>query len=114
MGNILSQGSWWILNKALTLALGLDASYLLSDLTSRHEYWERVGELTKDGYFFCTKDQIEKDTSLSPYKQTEAVKVLVEAGLLQTKRMGNPAKLYYQLNFKNINSLLYKFHSKKK
>lgn len=114
MNNILSQGSWWILNKALTLAIGLDASYILSDLISRHEYWERTKNLTEDGYFFCTKEQIEDDTSLSAYKQTEAVKILIERGLLKTKRMGSPAKLYYKLNFKAINALVHKLHGKKK
>lgn len=105
MLSLLSQGSWWIINKKFTQKFGIDATLLLSDLLSRYEYWLERDKL-EDGFFFCVKEDIEADTTLSPYRQNEALKTLIEVGIIETKRKGVPAKIFYRINIECINGLV--------
>lgn len=63
--------------------------------------------LTEDGFFYCEKLEIEKDTSISPYRQDKAVKLLVNLGVLNTEiRKGIPPKRYYRVNVEKLNELV--------
>lgn len=105
MDNLLSQGSWWILNKKFTQQYGLEVSILLSDLLARYIYWSERQQL-QDGWFFCVKEDIENDTTLSSYKQNEALKTLVKLGIIQTKLHGVPPKTYYFIDHRRVNEVV--------
>lgn len=51
-----------------------------------------------DGWVFRTQDEIEADTTLSPYHQRVAREKLVAAGVLEEALRGVPARLYYRIN----------------
>ena len=60
-------------------------------------------------WFFNTEKNIEDDTTLTPYQQRKAVKVLIDNKLIEVKRKGIPAKQYFKINeeqvIKKLNNL---------
>lgn len=103
--NILSQSSWWMVNKALTKEIGLDASVLLSDLLSKYEYFENRGML-EDGTFFNKRVEIEADTTIPPYRQNKAIQILVKRKLISVTNKGIPPKTRFKVNLLEINKLI--------
>lgn len=103
---ILSQNNFWTISKPITKIVGVETSLLLSDLVTKHEYFNKRKELDKEGYFFNTADNIQDDTTLSPHKQRKAITLLKEFGLIETKLKGVPAKLWYNINDTCIYTLI--------
>ena len=93
----LASDGFLTVNKHIAKAVGLDAAVLLAELASSYNYFETAGQLT-DGMFYETVERIEENTTLSKYQQAKAVKVLEEAGILTTKKIGIPAKRYFSIN----------------
>lgn len=91
-----------VLNKAIMKILGIEAALLLGELLSEYAYYEDREELTEDGYFFSKSENIERNTTLSYYKQSEALKVLQSYGLVETELRGVPARKYFRLDLDNI------------
>ena len=54
--------------------------------------------MENEGWFFCTREDIGSDTMLSPFQQREAMRVLTENAVLETKLMGMPSRTYYRIN----------------
>lgn len=50
-----------------------------------------------DGYFYTTREAIEKHTAIKRDAQIRAFKKLKEIGLVDYKRLGVPAKMYYRI-----------------
>ena len=96
--NILSQNSYWVINKTMTKRIGLEITLLLSDLITKEEYFEKKNQLVEDEWFFNTSENIEEDTTLSYHKQRIHIKKLEELGFIETKRMGLPAKQYFKIS----------------
>ena len=86
-----------ILNKKMIKVLGLEATALYSELLSRYKYFSDRGQLTDDGFFYNTVEDIEEVTALSDYQQRKIISKLVKLGLLETKVMGIPAKRYFKI-----------------
>lgn len=95
---LLAADGFLSVNKYLAKKLGLDAAVLLAELATAHNYFESAGLLTEDGMFYETVERIEENTTLSKYQQAKAVSVLEEAGILESKKMGVPAKRYFKIN----------------
>lgn len=91
-----------VLNKAIMKILGIEAALLLGELLSEYAYYEDREELTEDGYFFSKSENIERNTTLSYYKQSEALKILQSYGLVETELRGVPARKYFRLDLDNI------------
>ena len=71
----------------------------------------------KSGYFFATKESIEKSTKLSPYKQRKSTEILQKASILSVKLIGIPPKTYYKINEENLlkvlkNSVMHEVNNK--
>jgi len=96
MKHLLSSTAFLVLNKTLARNIGLKESILLADLISKEEYFISNG--MTDGWFFNTEANIEKDTTLTPYQQRKAIKKLKELNIIETKRIGVPAKQHFKLN----------------
>lgn len=58
---------------------------------------EKRNEL-KFGYFFATKESVEKSTKLSSYKQRKATEILKDAGIISVKLIDILPKTYYKIN----------------
>ena len=96
MKQLLSSTAFLVLNKTLARNIGLKESILLADLISKEEYFISNG--MTDGWFFNTEANIEKDTTLTPYQQRKAIKKLKELNIIETKRIGVPAKQHFKIN----------------
>lgn len=98
---IMSQDSYWQINKKFAKTFGIEAALIMSYLVDNcmiHDTQEWV---------FRTACKIEEDTSLSRYKQTQALKILEENGFIEKKLMGQPAKLHFKV-FENKISNFFK------
>tara|TARA_R100000654_G_scaffold72369_2_gene104181 strand:- start:12 stop:641 length:630 start_codon:yes stop_codon:yes gene_type:complete len=100
MKQLLSSTSFLVLNKTLARNIGLKETVLLADLISKEEYFISNG--MTDGWFFNTEANIEKDTTLTAYQQRKAIKKLKELNIIETKRIGVPAKQHFKLNEEQV------------
>lgn len=87
----MSQNSHWQINKEFARNYGVDATIIMTDIIDK---WIYFGE----DWFYNTAENIENDTTLSKYKQDKAFAILKENGFLETKVMGIPAKLHFNVN----------------
>lgn len=102
--NILSNDGYIILNKYVMKALGLHEAILLGELCSEYIYWYKEEKL-QDGFFYSTRENIEKETTLSPFQQRQALKKITEIGLVEILERDMPKKTYYKVNEEKV----YKF-----
>lgn len=103
---LLASDGFLSVNKHLARIVGLDAAVLLAELASAHNYFESREQLTADGMFFETVEHIQENTTLTQYQQAKAVKVLSNAGILETKKIGIPAKRYFLINEEAVLNIL--------
>ena len=94
--NIIST-NFIITNRDLITKFGVNSAVMLGELYGRMNYFRKRNEL-KYGYFFATKESIEKSTRLSPYKQRKATSILQTAGILNVKHIDITPKNYYKIN----------------
>lgn len=108
--NILSHSAFWIINKAVLKEIGVDATLLLSDFITKQEYFTDRNMLNKEGFFFNDKEDIERDTTLTSYRQTQAVSKLSELKLIELKKIGIPHRFYYKVDFNRVNEFVSNLH----
>ena len=94
-----------ITNRDLINEFGVNTALMLGELYGRRNYFRERNEL-KYGYFFATKNSIEKSTKLSPYKQRIASEILIKAGILEIKHIDIPPKTYYKINDEKLLKVL--------
>lgn len=81
--------------------LGTVASIFLSQLF----YWQGK-EANSSGWIYKTQKEWENETGLSRDEQQTARRRLCKAGILTEKLAGNPARLWYKLEFEAFFSML--------
>ena len=86
-----------VINKKLAWAVGINAAILYSELISRYVYFNKKGELDKEGYFYNTIEDLRAGTTLTKYEQSLAIKRLVKLKLLAVKRCGFRNKRYFKI-----------------
>ena len=104
MKHLLSSSAFIVLNKELARQVGLKEAVLLADLISKEEYFISKG--MTDGWFFNTEANIEADTTLNSYHQRKCLKTLRKFKIIETKRMGIPAKQYFKINEEQVMQIL--------
>ena len=67
-------------------------------------YWHGRGD--DPDWTYKTADELFKETGLSRKEQTRARTVLKQAGLIEERRKGLPAKLYFKVNLDRFVELL--------
>jgi len=100
----MSSGSL-VTNKELARSIGLHPAIMFCELLSKEDYFEERGEL-KEGWFFNTIENMEKDTFLSEYQQRETINILQKLGLIDYKLKGMPAMRYFKINGDKLYELL--------
>ena len=111
MKHLLSSSAFIVLNKQLAKQVGLKEAVLLADLISKEEYFISKG--MTDGWFFNTEANIEADTTLNSYHQRKCLKTLRKFKIIETKRMGIPAKQYFKINEEQVMQILNNLSDKK-
>lgn len=102
--NIIST-NFIMTNRDIIAKFGVNSAVMLSELYGRMNYFRKRNEL-KFGYFFATKESIEKSTKLSPYKQRKATSILQAVGILDVKHIDIPPKTYYKINEEKLLKVL--------
>lgn len=95
--SILSNDGYIILNKYVMKALGLHEAILLGELCSEYIYWYKENKL-EDGFFYSTRENIERETTLSPFQQRQALKKLIEMELVEVIEKDMPKRTFYKVN----------------
>ena len=75
-------------NRPVATRFGVNAAVLLHELA----YWCQRSE---DGWCYRTQNEIQESTGMSAEVQHTARKVLKAAGVIEERREGIPARLYY-------------------
>ena len=86
-----------IINKNLRYALGLNESIIYSELLSKFNYFCIREQLSEDGYFFNTVDNLLLDTGFDSRSQRTSIKRLKDFGLIDYKVNGMPPKRYFKI-----------------
>ena len=84
-------------NRPIAHALGLGAAVVYSALISKYEYYYKHNMLDEDGFFYSTIADLQESTSMGKCQQSNAIKVLTDAGLVEVCRRGMPAKRYFRV-----------------
>lgn len=102
----ISSRNYIAVNKILMQEYGLHEALLLGELASEYEYWADKGQITEDGFFFSTVDNVKENTTLSDRQQRAAINTLKKKGVLEVKLKGTPPKRYFKINESAIFNLL--------
>ena len=94
---LLANDDFIAVNRTVASVVGIDGAIMLGELASEYKYWDDRGEL-KDGMFYSTIENMEKNTYMSAYNQRIALAKLEEAGLITVTKMGMPAKRYIKIH----------------
>lgn len=84
-------------NRPIAHALGLGAAVVYAALISKQVYYEQHNMLDEEGFFYSTIADLQESTTLTKRQQSAAIKVLIDAGLIECKRCGMPAKRYFRV-----------------
>ena len=93
------------LSKPMIKLFGLDAAVMLCGLFAEYKYWEGKRQLTVDGYFYSTVENVENNIGLSKSQQLKAIDKLVEYGIILKTSRGMPSKRYFQFQYSGIRKL---------
>lgn len=99
--NILGQSAFWMVNKEIAKSVGVEAALFLSYMIDKADTLQKK---ERDGleWFYRTSEDIENETTLSYRVQKSCLKRLEEKGMMYTKLMGTPRKLYFTICESNI------------
>lgn len=103
--SMIASDNYIVVNKQIARAFGLEEALMLGELASELEYWQKRGEL-KDGYFYSTIENVKDSTTLSDKRQRSALNALKDAGIVDVKLAGLPAKRYIKINEEQLASVL--------
>lgn len=94
---MLNPSNTLTVNRLLAHAIGLSEAVVYASLISKCSYYERNGMLDDSGWFYSTVPDLEASTALSEYQQKRCIKNLVDAGLIESKNRGLPAKRCFRI-----------------
>lgn len=86
--------------------LGIDATLLLAELSYQQFIWKTKRQLLEGGFFFRHREMLEKDTTLTLHRLTQALEILVSRKFVTTKKEGIPLRLYYRVEDEKINLII--------
>lgn len=94
--SLLSANGWMQVSKDMARLIGLQEAVLFSELLSKETYFAEKGQLTEDGFFFCTIENLENDTTLKEKVQTKCIKKLMSENLVDYRVQGMPGRRYFK------------------
>lgn len=91
-----------MVDKGMIERYGLNAAVFLGELISKCKYFEIKHQISNDGYFFNTVENMRHDTGLSRFQQEQAISILQDDGVIEVKLKGIPPKRFFSLNLYRI------------
>lgn len=104
--DLLTQDSYFILNRKLNSAVGLILGAFIVFLLDKEKYHKYNEELTPDGYFYATDMDIMIMTGLKRSQVINLKSTAVKKGFISIKKEGIPLKTYYKMNLQKINEII--------
>lgn len=104
--DLLTQDSYFILNRKLNSAVGLILGAFIVFLLDKEKYHKYNRELTSDGYFYATDMDIMIMTGLKRSQVINLKSTAVKKGFISIKKEGIPLKTYYKMNLQKINEII--------
>ena len=104
--SLIATKNYIAVNKRLAVVVGLHEAIMLGELASEYEYWKERGEVSEDGFFFSTIENVQCNTTLSEKQQRNALKNLAMLGFVETRVKGIPAKRFIRLDENNLTTFL--------
>ena len=99
--DLFSNDGYISTSKFLIRKIGLLEAVLMGELCSEYKYWYTV-EQNFDGWFKSTVKNIEENTGINRKHQENAIKNLVNAGIVKTKKCGVPPTRNFKINVENL------------
>lgn len=93
------------INYELIDEFGLTTAALLSELWWMSEYFTSRNELTDDGYFYRSREMLEKRLGLSEYLQRKHLETVIEKGFVLMKNVPDTkggTKCYYKIDVEKL------------
>ena len=106
LSSLLTQANCIPTSKIVASIVGLTEATVFGELCGEFDYWRARNEVTSDGYFFSTVENIENKLFIKRKQQEKIIKNLVNSGLISVKKKGCPAKRYIKINQENLATLL--------
>lgn len=104
---IIGMSAYWQVNKKIAIFLeSNDTALLLADLISKSHYFEIREQLTPDGFFYYTMEDMQEATNLTRHVQDKCIKLLKKVGFISTKVKQMPARRFFKVNKEIIASFL--------
>lgn len=101
---LLSQGNYLQISKKMIAVLGLEMAVFISALIDKYDYFYNQHSLIEDSFYFTDND-ILIFTGLNTNKIQKLKEKGEELNLFYIKKLGNPTKTYYTINFEEINNI---------
>ena len=95
--DVLAHDNYISVNRTLIKAVGLIGAVLIGEILSEARYYASEG-LLADGWFYSTVENITDRCGLSKHQQGEALKDLLELGLIEVEYRGIPRKRYVRVD----------------
>lgn len=104
--DLIASRNFIAVNKTLVKIFGLEEAIILGELASEYAYWQDRNELDAEGFFFSTVENIEENTALKEKRQRKAINNLQNAGIIEIKLKGLPAKRYIKISTEQLTPIL--------
>lgn len=101
---LLSQGNYLQISKKMIAVLGLEMAVFITALIDKYDYFYNQHSLIEDSFYFTDND-ILISTGLNANKIQNLKVKGEELNLFYIKKLGNPTKTYYTINFQEINNI---------
>ena len=100
--SLLASDNYFVVNRDLIKIIGLKPAVLFSELCSEQNFFNKKEDSEECVWFYATQDKLQDKTGLSAYEQREALKVLVEENLVETKKQGIPCQTWYKICLEQV------------
>lgn len=84
-------------NRLLSFAIGNAEAEIYNCLIAKHVYYNNLGKLTEDGWFYSTVKDLHLSSGYAEDAQKTAVRHLIKHGLIESELKGLPAKRYFRI-----------------
>ena len=95
--SLINDGNTILVNRRLAACIGLNNAVMYAALVSKSLYYSSRGQ-DRDGWFYCTINDMHESSSLGARSQKKAADTLCELGLIEVKIMGIPARRFFRVN----------------
>jgi len=107
--NLLASNNFITYNKPIAQIVGVAAAIVLGELCSYQNLAQIKSDTIENITFYVREEIIERDTGLGEKAIRSARLALKNAGIIDYKKQGMPAKYYYTINEAALESLLKEF-----